>query len=62
MSVILLLIPLSVVLAGLFLAAFLWAVSHGQYDDTCTPSARLLTDDASSPSKNTTNQHPETRS
>ena len=42
MSVILLLIPLSVVIAGSFLAAFIWAVRSGQYEDTCTPSMRLL--------------------
>lgn len=45
MSVILLLIPLSVVIATAFLAAFIWAVRSGQYEDTCTPSMRLLTDD-----------------
>lgn len=45
MSVILLLIPLSVVIAGGFLAAFFWAVRSGQYEDTCTPSMRLLTED-----------------
>ena len=45
MSVILLLIPLSVVVAGAFLAAFVWAVHSGQYEDTCTPSMRVLADD-----------------
>jgi cbb3-type cytochrome oxidase maturation protein len=45
MSVILLLIPLSVVVAAVFLAAFIWAVRSGQFEDTCTPSMRLLTDD-----------------
>lgn len=45
MSVILLLIPLSIVIAAAFLAAFIWAVRSGQYEDTCTPSMRLLTDD-----------------
>lgn len=45
MSVIFLLIPLSVVIAGAFLGAFIWAVRSGQYDDTCTPSMRLLLDD-----------------
>lgn len=49
MSVILLLIPLSLVMAGLFLGAFVWAVRRGQYEDTCTPSMRiLLEDDAAS--------------
>jgi cbb3-type cytochrome oxidase maturation protein len=42
MSVIFLLIPLSVVLAAAFLGAFIWAVRSGQYEDTVTPSFRLL--------------------
>jgi len=46
MSVILLLIPLSVAVAGGFLAAFIWAVRSGQYEDTHTPSMRLLGDEA----------------
>lgn len=46
MSVLFLLIPLSIVLAGLFLWAFVWAVRSGQYDDTHTPSMRVLLDDA----------------
>jgi cbb3-type cytochrome oxidase maturation protein len=45
MSVILLLIPLSVIIATAFLAAFIWAVRSGQFDDTCTPSMRLLLED-----------------
>ena len=45
MSVIFLLIPISIVFAGGFLAAFIWAVRSGQYEDTCTPSMRLLMDD-----------------
>ena len=42
MIVILLLIPLSIIIAIGFLAAFIWAVRSGQYEDTCTPSMRLL--------------------
>lgn len=42
MIVILLLIPLSIVIAVGFLTAFIWAVRSGQYEDTCTPSMRLL--------------------
>ena len=42
MIVIFLLIPLSVVVASLFLGAFIWAVRSGQFEDTCTPSMRLL--------------------
>lgn len=42
MIVIFILIPLSIVLATCFLGAFIWAVRTGQYEDTCTPSMRLL--------------------
>jgi cbb3-type cytochrome oxidase maturation protein len=45
MSVIYLLIPLSIAFAGSFLAAFIWAVRSGQFEDTWTPSMRLLTDE-----------------
>lgn len=45
MSVILVLIPLSILFAVAFLAAFVWAVRSGQYEDTCTPSMRVLADD-----------------
>lgn len=45
MSVIFLLIPLSIVVAAGFLAAFVWAVRSGQYEDTTTPGMRLLLDE-----------------
>lgn len=48
MSVILLLIPLSVIIAAGFLAAFIWAVRSGQYEDTLTPSMRVLADEPDS--------------
>jgi len=46
MSVIAILIGFSIVVAGGFLTAFLWAVRSGQYDDKYTPSVRILFDDA----------------
>lgn len=46
MSVIFLLIPLSIITAAVFLGGFIWAVRSGQYEDTCTPSLRLLTEDS----------------
>jgi cbb3-type cytochrome oxidase maturation protein len=55
MSVILLLIPLSVIIATTFLAAFIWAVRSGQFEDTCTPSMRLLTEDRQPRESNSTN-------
>lgn len=45
MSVIIILIIVSLVVAGGFLVAFMWAVKSGQYDDTYSPSVRMLFDD-----------------
>lgn len=45
MSVIVLLIAVSVLVAGSFLAAFLWSVKNGQMDDDYTPSIRMLFDE-----------------
>jgi cbb3-type cytochrome oxidase maturation protein len=50
MIVILLLIPLSLLLAAGFLSAFIWAVRSGQYEDTGTPALRVLNDDGTLPS------------
>ena len=44
MSVLGLLVVIGLLLAGAFLAAFLWAVRSGQFDDTTTPSLRILGD------------------
>jgi cbb3-type cytochrome oxidase maturation protein len=49
MSVILLLIPLSIVIAACFLGAFIWAVRSGQYEDTLTPSMRVLLEEPCAP-------------
>ena len=46
MSVIIFLIILGVLVAGGFLAGFIWAVKSGQYDDTESPAMRMLFDDA----------------
>jgi len=45
MAVIVLLILVSVFVAGGFLLAFLWSVKTGQMDDDYTPSVRILFDD-----------------
>jgi cbb3-type cytochrome oxidase maturation protein len=45
MLVIVLLIFISLTLATTFFASFIWAVRSGQYEDTCTPSMRMLTDE-----------------
>ena len=45
MSVIYLLIPMALILAGGALAAFLWSVRQGQFDDLDTPPHRAVFDD-----------------
>lgn len=45
MEIIILLISISVVIAGGFLLAFYWSFKSGQYDDTYTPSVRMLFED-----------------
>lgn len=44
MSVIVILIGFSLIVASGFLIAFLWAVKSGQYDDDVSPSIRILYD------------------
>jgi cbb3-type cytochrome oxidase maturation protein len=44
MDVIYLLICISLLVACGFLAAFVWAVKSGQYEDKYTPSVRILFD------------------
>ena len=45
MSVLVLLIFASLAIATAFLIGFIWAVRSGQYEDTTTPSMRLLSDE-----------------
>jgi cbb3-type cytochrome oxidase maturation protein len=46
MSVLVGLIAAGGVVAAGFLAAFVWAVRSGQFDDTASPPLRMLFDDA----------------
>ena len=58
MSVIVVLIGFSIVVAAGFLVAFLWAVKSGQYDDDVSPSVRILFDNEDDkPKQTTTNQN-----
>ena len=50
MSVLIILIAVSILVAGGFLAAFIWSVKKGQFDDDYTPSVRMLFDDKPAPS------------
>ncbi|WP_152287039.1 cbb3-type cytochrome oxidase assembly protein CcoS [Flavicella marina] len=45
MSIIYLLITISLIVALIFFTAFIKAVKSGQYDDSYTPSVRILFDD-----------------
>jgi cbb3-type cytochrome oxidase maturation protein len=58
MSAIFVLIAASLIVALGFLAAFIWSVKTGQYDDDYTPSVRMLFDDnlknKNNPNNNTT--------
>lgn len=45
MSVIYLLLSLSILVALIFFIAFIVSVRSGQYDDSYTPSVRMLFDD-----------------
>ena len=49
LSALFVLIGISIVVAGSFLAAFLWSVNKGQFDDDYTPSVRMLFDNETKP-------------
>lgn len=53
MSVIIILLIASITVAGLFLAAFLWGVKTGQFEDDYSPSSRILFDNKPSSSTKT---------
>ena len=46
MSIVLLLVPLALLLGLGFLAAYVWAVRHDQFEDGDTPAVRMLLDDS----------------
>jgi len=61
MEIIYLLIPLSIVLVGLIIAGFFWAVNSGQFDDLEGPAYRILQDEdeldqKQDPAKNESNK------
>lgn len=45
MHTVIFLIIIGVIVAGGFLAAFIWAVRSGQYDDDYSPAVRILFDE-----------------
>lgn len=38
-------IPVTLLIAGGFLVAYIWSVRNGQFEDTTTPAMRILPDD-----------------
>lgn len=55
MSVIYVLLTISVIVAIIFFTAFIISVRSGQYDDSYTPSVRMLFDDELVKDKSTDN-------
>ncbi len=45
MNIIYMLLAISLLVAIVFFVAFIYSVKSGQYDDTYTPSVRMLFDD-----------------
>ncbi|MBI3556275.1 MAG: cbb3-type cytochrome oxidase assembly protein CcoS [Deltaproteobacteria bacterium] len=46
MNIIVVLLPLALLLALIFVVAFIWAAGRGQYDDLETPAHKMLLDDS----------------
>jgi len=49
MSILYILIPLALILLGVAVWAFFWAVGSGQFDDLDTPAVRVVMDDDAQP-------------
>ena len=49
MSILYVLIPLALIILGVAVWAFFWAVGSGQFDDLDTPAMRILLDDDKKP-------------
>jgi len=49
MNILYLLIPLGLLLLGLAIAAFFWAVGSGQFDDLESPAMSVVLDDDTKP-------------
>ncbi len=57
MSIIILLISISLTIAIIFLLIFYWSMKSGQYDDTYTPSIRMLFEDKKKEKKSSTDKN-----
>ncbi|GAL85915.1 hypothetical protein MYP_3144 [Sporocytophaga myxococcoides] len=56
MSVLIILVIFSLLVAGSFLGAFIWAIRDGQYEDDYSPSVRMLFDSKKSEIKQKSNK------
>jgi cbb3-type cytochrome oxidase maturation protein len=54
MTILYFLIPLGLLLLGLAVAAFFWAVRSGQFDDLDTPAMSVVMDDDTKPAAENT--------
>jgi cbb3-type cytochrome oxidase maturation protein len=50
MSVLFVLVPVALLLVGIFVAAYAWSSRSGQFDDLTTPAMRVLHEDPVAPS------------
>jgi cbb3-type cytochrome oxidase maturation protein len=57
MNILIILVGFSMLVAGGFLVAFLWAVRSGQFKDTHTPTLRMLYDDDDRPGTRRSRTH-----
>jgi cbb3-type cytochrome oxidase maturation protein len=53
MEIVFLLLPLALLIVGIAVAGFFWAVKRGQYDDMQTPAIRVLFDEQEQNKKST---------
>jgi cbb3-type cytochrome oxidase maturation protein len=60
MSVLVILLLVSISIAGSFLGAYVWSVRDGQFDDDFSPAQRILFPDGCSEQKENTTNTPET--
>lgn len=56
MAIIIILISISLTIAVIFLATFYWSMKSGQYDDTYTPSVRMLFENKPAKEKEASNK------
>lgn len=61
MDVIYILIPLALVVVTAMIAAFVWAVRSGEFEDLDTPPLRILTDESSATIPKTLGEDEETQ-